>query len=380
MSNFIDSTNWFKQFNNKSTRMNEFEFHFSEKVQHGEKDPGGEHSSSSAIAFLRIPPVHPPSPTNVFLANFPKVWTESDLAQIFEGIPILTVHIIRDKVAPGVGISRGVGFVNVLYKHDALSLVHNLDRKLWLDVEAPLKIRLAKATAPQPRVDVDNIYGMVDPLSKIGAEFGARKRPSPRFRLLKELQEVISKESRHPFTFDSPKDYQNSPVLPALNFPDYGGYNMSPQIESWTSQNSFYSPRSEPSVLNSSPTSSNLNLIVTMNNVNQSKPPSPFDLWELNDREKNLQMLPSSFNRLEAKDKLELQQSPQFGDLPFSLESLPIISPKIPPYSSYTRGANLLYGIIGGPAVDLQSGTVISPRRQHMKHSESLFNGWDGKK
>ena len=39
---------------------------------------------------------------------------------------------------------------SVLYKHEAVALVQHLDRKIWLDVEAPLKIRLAKATAPNP--------------------------------------------------------------------------------------------------------------------------------------------------------------------------------------------------------------------------------------
>jgi ribosomal protein L39E len=46
---------------------------------------------------------------------------------------------------------------SVLYKHEAVALVQHLDRKIWLDVEAPLKIRLAKATAPNPYVLLLNL-------------------------------------------------------------------------------------------------------------------------------------------------------------------------------------------------------------------------------
>lgn len=163
---------------------NSFEFHFQEVIEPIQVNLNEDHSSSSAIA--NIPSIYTPSPTNVFIANFPKNWNEQDLASIFDGIPILTVHVIRDKIGvrPGIGISRGVGFVNVLYRHEAVALVEHLDRKIWLETEAPLKIRLAKAMAPNLKIDQQ--------LERFGNRFDPSYSRKPlmigRINLLQELQ------------------------------------------------------------------------------------------------------------------------------------------------------------------------------------------------
>ncbi|KAG0146592.1 hypothetical protein CROQUDRAFT_657242 [Cronartium quercuum f. sp. fusiforme G11] len=98
---------------------------------------------SSSSALRDFPP---PTPTNLFLANFPKYWKSSDLAQMFVDIPILSVYVVPDPLA--AGMNTGVGLVNVLYNHHAITLVRYLNRQTWLGSEGPLKVQLARSTAP----------------------------------------------------------------------------------------------------------------------------------------------------------------------------------------------------------------------------------------
>lgn len=41
-----------------------------------------------------LKPKPKPTPTNLYLANFPQSWNDFDLAQLFTGIPILTVRFL----------------------------------------------------------------------------------------------------------------------------------------------------------------------------------------------------------------------------------------------------------------------------------------------
>ncbi|KAH9454969.1 hypothetical protein Pst134EA_022457 [Puccinia striiformis f. sp. tritici] len=90
-----------------------------------------------------------PPPTNVFVANFPSHWVKSDLWDLFEGIPVTTVHVLPEKRAPNEEtIYGGTGFVNITRASDAHALLALLDKKIWLIDGSALKFRLANSCPP----------------------------------------------------------------------------------------------------------------------------------------------------------------------------------------------------------------------------------------
>ncbi|KAH9440863.1 hypothetical protein MJO28_016166 [Puccinia striiformis f. sp. tritici] len=366
---------WLSSLTDQS-KLDDFQFHLGEQTA-PENSDFDEHSSSSAIAYLRLPPVHPPSPTNIFLANFPKTWSEFDLAQIFDGIPILTVHVIRDKIAPnaGGGFSRGVGFVNVLYKHEAVALVQHLDRKIWLDVEAPLKIRLAKATAPNPKVDID-VNGMMDPATRQKeGELSPGRRIGPKVNLLKELEIVVSLakrpvQSSTPFT-------SKSPTVPG------GLYNLWEPMACNVQQRS---PSGLPFYTKLEPTHFPTEINQFHSMVHSSPNSSVYGPKSLYGPKHNIEPYPSQWaswqSNQESMKPMVFERCPPIKcDLPYShglrqsstpvhhITTTPTYS--VPDSSSSSGswpGSSFDYGFIGGPAVDLLSGAVISPRR-HQRNS-----------
>ncbi|PLW30184.1 hypothetical protein PCANC_22147 [Puccinia coronata f. sp. avenae] len=353
---------WFSAANGQS-KPDDFQFHLGEQTDPDISD-FDEHSSSSAIAYLRLPPVHPPSPTNIFLANFPKSWIEYDLAQIFDGIPILTVHVIRDKIAPnaGGGLSRGVGFVNVLYKHEAVALVQHLDRKIWLDVEAPLKIRLAKATAPNPKVDID-INGMMDPSTRQkDGELNLGRRPGPKVNLLKELEIVVSL-AKMPIQSSSP--FIKSPPVSG------GIYNlwepMACNVKNHSSAWPLYT-RLEPQTH----FPNEVNYIRSA--VQYPSPRMPYDSKGIPEAYPN--QWASWQSNQEPMKPTVFEHCPPMRCNPYSngfrkSTTHALHTPSVPEThsSSKSPGSHFDYGFIGGPAVDLLSGAVISPRRHQLSSS-----------
>ncbi|KAA1127686.1 hypothetical protein PGTUg99_005161 [Puccinia graminis f. sp. tritici] len=106
----------------------------------------------SAEPISRIPSMDAdaiPPPTNVFVANFPSHWSKSDLWDLFEGIPVTTVHVLPEKRAPGEeSVYGGTGFVNITRASDAHALLAMLDKKIWLIDGSALKFRLANSSPP----------------------------------------------------------------------------------------------------------------------------------------------------------------------------------------------------------------------------------------
>ncbi|KAA1067343.1 hypothetical protein PGT21_001801 [Puccinia graminis f. sp. tritici] len=362
----MEQTRWVSAANDQPIpKLDGFQFHLGEQTSPEIPDFNDEHSSSSAIAYLRLPPVHPPSPTNIFLANFPKSWSEYDLAQIFDGIPILTVHVIRDKIASnaGGGLSRGVGFVNVLYKHEAVALVQHLDRKIWLDVEAPLKIRLAKATAPNPKVDVD-INGMMDPATRPKeGELSPGRRPGPKVNLLKELEVVVTLAKR-PIQ-SSPSSFSKSPTVPGglYNLWEPMACNVKPHSNGWPSYtNTKFEPMQFPNEVNH------------FRSPVHSSPSTPYDPKGI------LEAYPNQWASWQSNQEpikpMIFDHCPPMRSYPYSTNGFPKPPshlPSVPDKSSSPSwpGSNFDYGFIGGPAVDLISGAVISPRR-HQRNSSPI--------
>ena len=346
---------------NDQPRLDGFQFHLGDQSS-PEISDFDEHSSSSAIAYLRLPPVHPPSPTNIFLANFPKSWSEYDLAQIFDGIPILTVHVIRDKITSNVGggFSRGVGFVNVLYKHEAVALVQHLDRKIWLDVEAPLKIRLAKATAPNPKVDID-INGMMDPATRPKeGELSPGRRPGPKVNLLKELEIVVTLAKR---PIQPSPSFTQSPTVPG------GLYNLWEPVDKHRSNAWPRYTKFEPTHLP--------NEINPFRSPVHSSPSTPYDAKGVLDAHAS-QWASWQSNQTAIKPTV-FDQCPPMRCYPYSngFHNSPIqqnihspsVAENFP--SAGSPGSKFDYGFVGGPAVDLLSGAVISPRR-HQRNSSPI--------
>ncbi|EGG03413.1 uncharacterized protein MELLADRAFT_90132 [Melampsora larici-populina 98AG31] len=378
--------------------------------------------SSSAIASLNETP---PSPTNVFLANFPKSWNEFDLAQLFIGIPILTVHVIRDKLGPcpGPGVSRGVGFVNVLHNHHAVTLVRYLDRKIWLDGDAPLKIRLAKATAPQSskkRLDLESA-----PLKPMTENRGHGSQ-YPSINLLKELTlaaaavEVPIKTSP---TFMMPRPLPHPPAHPygpvniplpfqnpkAWTWPVYQ-LNEVPSIKHHPIPSTFQTEHNvntsfsiSPSVLDTandfitsakthSTDSESLDTSSSMEQKQQFNPANefesmfpalnlsglpPYNLFDpfrtdVTSHEihsppiKQPASLPSNLLGAQFRkfDPFSSPPSRYFTGSPpspFALEHSPTNSDHDPPNQSKLNFC--VYGHVGGPAIDPKTGKIIIPRR-----------------
>ncbi|MBW0460936.1 hypothetical protein O181_000651 [Austropuccinia psidii MF-1] len=375
----MERNNWIKLINQASTQVNDFQFHLGEQnLSNTLDEPNCEHSSSSAIAFLDLPPVHPPSPTNVFLANFPKSWNESDLAHIFEGIPILTVHVIRDKVGThsGLGVSRGVGFVNVVYNHEAVALVKNLDRKIWLDIEAPLKIRLAKATAPHPKIEVD-IQGIENPFSRFRQrELGFKRKTMPKINLLRELESVtsVAKRPMRPPSAAFRETFISNNVYNIWEPQSFSGDN---ELDTWPklSKAECVPPYSGINTLNSVIVRPNSNFSVTVKKIEEGrlmanlpegwnvKSPILPGLWQNN--------LIQAFHPTQPTtdtQAFQKTQSVQPARLPTSIEpfqknmQLDYV-PLLPAHEGWARNRSAsVYGFIGGPAIDISSGTVVSPR------------------
>ncbi|KAG0144521.1 hypothetical protein CROQUDRAFT_94895 [Cronartium quercuum f. sp. fusiforme G11] len=86
--------------------------------------------------------------TNIFVANFPAHWGKSDLVDLFEGIPIASVHVLPEKRTGDESSNGGTGFVNVIRREDAEAILGLLDKKIWLIEGSALKFRLANSSAP----------------------------------------------------------------------------------------------------------------------------------------------------------------------------------------------------------------------------------------
>ncbi|PLW12743.1 hypothetical protein PCANC_17709 [Puccinia coronata f. sp. avenae] len=116
-----------------------------------------EHSISGA-SFMPtestsiIPDMDPDAvipPTNVFVANFPSHWSKSDLWDLFDGIPVSSVHVLPEKRTPNEEtVYGGTGFVNITRASDAHALLAMLDKKIWLIDGSALKFRLANSSPP----------------------------------------------------------------------------------------------------------------------------------------------------------------------------------------------------------------------------------------
>ncbi|KAH9811105.1 hypothetical protein DFH28DRAFT_1085260 [Melampsora americana] len=393
----------------------EFEFHLGDLP-----DPGGlnthEHSASSAIASWDE---RRPTPTNMFIANFPKSWNECDLAQIFIGIPILTVHVLRDKVStcPGPGESRGVGLVNVLYKHDADCLSNYLDRKIWLkDGEAPLKIRHAKATAPhsKKRFDVESL-----PLKPLLENRGHASQ-YPSINLREELTQAIAAVANSNIMMPQLPPHPPAHAYSPGNIPHTF---QNPRAWTWP----IYQPNAVPSI-NYHPIPStfqaehNFNngfsispsVLETANNVNSPAETHPTDSESLDTsssmEQKQRINLPLEFESMfpglnfgglppynlfdPFGTDLTSQESSPSIKCPASLPSNPLgaqfetfdtlstpprryftaspPSPFTPRHSPTNSDHDLrtqfkpnsgMYGHIGGPAIDGKTGKIIIPRR-----------------
>ncbi|CAH7686238.1 hypothetical protein PPACK8108_LOCUS20860 [Phakopsora pachyrhizi] len=121
-----------------------------------EKGYWGESTGEEDRSYL-VPSLESESilrPTNIFVANFPSHWSKSDLWDLFEGIPVTTVHVLPDKrVKNENSASGGTGFVNVTRSSDARALLSMLDKKIWLIDGSALKFRLANSSAPSDPVN-----------------------------------------------------------------------------------------------------------------------------------------------------------------------------------------------------------------------------------
>ncbi|OAV93597.1 hypothetical protein PTTG_02990 [Puccinia triticina 1-1 BBBD Race 1] len=110
------------------------------------------HKFLSAEPTSRIPSMDAAGiipPTNVFVANFPSHWSKSDLWDLFEGIPVTTVHVLPEKRGSNEeSIYGGTGFVNITRASDAHALLAMLDKKIWLIDGSALKFRLANSCPP----------------------------------------------------------------------------------------------------------------------------------------------------------------------------------------------------------------------------------------
>jgi len=264
-------------------------------------------------------------------------------------------------------LSRGVGFVNVLYKHEAVALVQHLDRKIWLDVEAPLKIRLAKATAPNPKVDID-INGMMDPSTrqKDGQLNLGSRRPGPKVNLLKELEIVLSLakrpvQSSPPFTQSPssvPRGLYNLWEPMACNLKGHhssGWPFIYTQLEPTHFPNDIHHFH-PPAVQYPSPR-------ISYDAIQSPEAfPNQWASWQL----KQDPMKPRVFEHCPP-----MRCNPYSNGVRKSTVHHTIHTNKVPDTqaSASSPGSNFDYGFIGGPAVDLLSGAVISPRRHQLTSS-----------
>ncbi|MBW0489997.1 hypothetical protein O181_029712 [Austropuccinia psidii MF-1] len=91
------------------------------------------------------------TPTNVFVANFPSHWSKSDLWDLFEGIPVATVHVLPEKRV--TGDEPACGGTGITRASDAQALLSMLDKKIWLIDGSALKFRLANSSPPSEPVN-----------------------------------------------------------------------------------------------------------------------------------------------------------------------------------------------------------------------------------
>ncbi|KAG0139996.1 hypothetical protein CROQUDRAFT_111355 [Cronartium quercuum f. sp. fusiforme G11] len=69
-----------------------------------------------------------PASANIYLSNLPHTWGESNLIALFGGTQISSIRLLRDRdeEAVGSGESRGVGFVRLVNRKEALRFVQKL--------------------------------------------------------------------------------------------------------------------------------------------------------------------------------------------------------------------------------------------------------------
>ncbi|KAI9606861.1 hypothetical protein H4Q26_006403 [Puccinia striiformis f. sp. tritici PST-130] len=90
-----------------------------------------------------------PTSANIYLSNLPFHWGEDDLKNLFGETPIASARLLRDRddEAVGSGASRGVGFVRLACRSDALHFVELLHGMPIPGTKCHLQCRMADSQA-----------------------------------------------------------------------------------------------------------------------------------------------------------------------------------------------------------------------------------------
>lgn len=90
-----------------------------------------------------------PTSANIYLSNLPHHWGEDQLKELFGDIPIASARLLRDRdeEAVGSGASRGVGFVRLACRSDALHFVELLHGMPIPGTNCHLQCRMADSQA-----------------------------------------------------------------------------------------------------------------------------------------------------------------------------------------------------------------------------------------
>lgn len=90
-----------------------------------------------------------PTSANLYLSNLPHHWGEEELRALFGKTPIASARLLRDRddEAVGTGASRGVGFVRLSSRSDALHYVELLHGMPITGTNSHLQCRMADSQA-----------------------------------------------------------------------------------------------------------------------------------------------------------------------------------------------------------------------------------------
>eukprot|EP01083_Nonionella_stella_P058977 154386_1 len=95
----------------------------------GDTDGGGKEDKKSS---------GPQDPCNVYIHNFPKMWSKTDLLRLFEQFgPITSAKVLQDKQT---GESRQIGFVRMGDADSAARAIHGIDTKVIEGVVVTAKL------------------------------------------------------------------------------------------------------------------------------------------------------------------------------------------------------------------------------------------------
>jgi hypothetical protein len=213
------------------------------------------------------------------------------------------------------------------------------------------------------KVDVD-INGMMDPATRPKeGELSPGRRPGPKVNLLKELEVVVTLAKR-PIQSTSPS-FSKSPTVPGglYNLWEPMACNVKHHSNGWPSYtNTKFEPIHFPNEVNNH-----------FRSPVHSSPSSPYDPKGILEAYPN-QWATWQSNQEPIKPTI-FEHCPPMRSYPYSngFQKPPGHAPSVPDKSSSPSwpGSKFDYGFIGGPAVDLISGAVISPRR-HQRNSSPI--------